>query len=269
MAKIQFDIIGQLGSISAPTFHDAIANALGILRELDTVLSNRRSGALQWYVGDLHANGSLSIEFIPKVRAFSPRVLKGLPSDIAPQVTESFVHGFQNIQTDGTSPPYLSENGLHRIANLVGLINKNGARGFHISDDKRTVDVSNIAAENVTKLIRPKRHAIGSVEGYLRAISLHRGMKVTVYHSRTNKAVSCSFRDQDFLDIIKSALGRKVIALGTVHYNEKGEPVRVDMERLRVFRSGEDLPSTAEVGGSIPDFTDGMSTDDYVRSLRA
>ena len=150
------------------------------------------------------------------------------------------------------------------------LINRNGARGFHISDDaNRKVDVSSVAAENISTLIRPKRKAISSVEGYLRAISIHRGMKFIVYHARTNKAVTCYFQDPSYMEVIKTVLGNRVAVIGTVHYNAKNEPVKVEMEKLRIFKAESELPTTQELSGSDPGFTGGLSVEEYMRRLRA
>jgi len=63
-------------------------------------------------------------------------------------------------------------------------------------------------------------------------------------------------------------LGRRVGAFGMVYSNEKGEPLRVDAERIRVLRAKEDLPSIASLGGSDPHFTGDMTTEEYIRSLR-
>ena len=48
----------------------------------------------------------------------------------------------------------------------------------------------------------------------------------------------------------------------------EGEPLRVEVERIRALRPREELPSIEELSGSDPDFTGGMSTEEYLRSIR-
>jgi len=268
MANLRFDIIGDLGSIAASTFNDSINHALRILRELDTVISSQRGGFLRWYVAGLHANGRLSVDFTPHVKPVKPKVLKKVPLELSSKVADSFMTSFERIEREGTSPPYLSESGIQRIASLVQLINKNGARGFEVTIANRSIQISETSSEALQKIIRPKGTAIGSVEGSLKTISIHRGNRITVYHSITNKAVSCVFRDAALMDTARHAFGRRVIASGIVQYNAKGEPIRVDTDRLRVLGQDDELPSAADITGSDPGFTGGMSTADYIRSIR-
>jgi hypothetical protein len=55
---------------------------------------------------------------------------------------------------------------------------------------------------------------------------------------------------------------------GVVHSNAKGEPLRVDVERIDLLSREEELPSTADLAGSDPSFTGDMSTEEYIRSSR-
>ncbi len=64
-----------------------------------------------------------------------------------------------------------------------------------------------------------------------------------------------------------AALGRRVAVSGTVSANIKSEPVKVLVETIRELGVGE-LPATTDMTGSDPDFTGGMSTEDFIRSIR-
>ena len=268
MSSVRFDIIGKVGTISAPTFKYAISYALDILGELDSALSNRRTGSLNWYVGGLHADGRLSIELTPRIRPLPTHPRKPISQNIATEIARSFLASFEQVEKKPISPPFLSEFGLKRVGRLVDLIHKNGAKGFDVVSAEKTVHVSEKASANLKNILRVKRSAIGSVEGSLRAISIHRGLKVTVYHAITNKGVTCKSTDGGFLEEMKTSLGRRVQVMGLVHYNESNEPMKVDMDRLHVFGKEEDLPSFDKIGGSDPDFIGDQSTEEYIRSIR-
>ena len=55
---------------------------------------------------------------------------------------------------------------------------------------------------------------------------------------------------------------------GRVHYNAKGEPLRVDDGDIRPLRDSGELPSTSELTGSDPEYTGKLSTAAYLESIR-
>jgi hypothetical protein len=129
------------------------------------------------------------------------------------------------------------------------------------------VEVSRRAADNIGELLPVRRESVGAIEGRLEAISIHRAKKFVVYHSITRKAVNCSFKDDEFLEEAKRALGERVHVSGVVKTNIKSEPVMVEVNRLRILGKGR-LPTTGELTGSDPDFTGGLSTDEFIRRIR-
>jgi hypothetical protein len=137
-----------------------------------------------------------------------------------------------------------------------------------VSDLHKTVALTARAAANVDQLRRVRHRAIGSIEGRLDVISVHGKMtRFIVYLSRTRKAVTCRF-GQDQLETAKTALGRRVYVGGVVHSNAKGEPVRLDVERIRLLREVAELPTIAEMTGSNPRFTEGVGAVAYLRDTR-
>src|SRR5258707_15811719 len=102
-----------------------------------------------------------------------------------------------NLETLGISPPYLSDAGLRQIDTMFNVLQRNGARGYRATDIDagRTIEVSSRAAEAVRSLIPVARQYLGSVDGRLETISIHRQQRFIIYHSRTNKGVTCHFSD--------------------------------------------------------------------------
>jgi hypothetical protein len=124
------------------------------------------------------------------------------------------------------------------------------------------------AAENIAPLISPRRTSLGSVEGKLGLIAIHKKPRFRIYEVVTHKAVTCDFDEKRWLDRVKEALGRRVIAYGIVYYNIKGEPLRVELDNLRVMPDRSDLPQIDDIGGMDPGFTGELSTTEYIKSIR-
>jgi hypothetical protein len=189
--------------------------------------------------------------------------------NFGPEVAEKFVVGWQQIEQSGLTPPYLSEGGMKKAKSLVKLIGKEGTTGFVVTDMSSTAEITAQSAVNIDQLMKSSYQSISSVEGRMVAISIRGKSKFIIYHSRTGKAVTCIVPPEKLTSLITTEmLGRRVCAFGLVHSNAKGEPLRVNVNRIRILRREDELPSTESLSGSDPDFTGGMDTVDYLRTVR-
>lgn len=273
MSELNFQIHSEPGGVSVSTFREAIYRAIYVLREFDAGISKHPLGTLAWYVNKLNSNGSLSVNFISRLK---PPAMKDNLPDISPRVTDNFLTGFEDLEEKCITPPYLSEFGLQKAGELAGLIKKNGATGFRFAVEDRKIEVTSRTAENVSKLRQINRTAVGSVEGTLEEISVHRSkrkkddqkLRSVVYHSITNRAITCLF-DEDNLDAVKEALGKRVLVFGKLQKNIKGETMRVLIENLEIIE-GKMRFEMPNVGGTlgVPDFENEESTEQYMRRVR-
>ena len=260
MATLRLRITGEPRNISVRGFLSAIDSWLKILDDLDSAISREPQGSLDWFVTDL-SKGSLTVEVESRSRLEE--------KNVAPEVASAFVTGVQQIEREGASPPYLSEVGMQKMRQLVRLVGREGTSGFEVTHLEQTVEISGRASANIDQLIRVQQHSIGSVEGRLETISIHgRRPRFIVYDALTRKAITCKFDPEPWLDKVKDALGHRVNASGEVHYNVKAEPLRVELQGLRILREKDELPRTTEVSGSAPALTGAETTADYLRRIR-
>ncbi len=213
MTELNFQIHSQPGGVSVTTFREAIYRAIYLLREFDAGISKHPTGTLAWYVNKLSSNGSLAVNFASRRKKQEPK--EDFP-DISQAVTHNFVTGVEDLEERCITPPYLSEFGLQKAAELARLIKQGGATGFRFAIDDHAVEVTPKTAENVSKLQQVNRMAVGSVEGMLEEINVHRKtrskdqrLRSVVYHYATNRAITCLF-DEGKLDEVKDALGHRV-----------------------------------------------------------
>jgi hypothetical protein len=157
---------------------------------------------------------------------------------------------------------------MTRLRRLTNLIGRDGVEAFVAAIPSEEVHVTARAAASLERLMPSRTHILGSVEGKLETISVHGKPRFIVYDSATHKGVACHFTETEWLDQVKAALGRLVSISGVVHLNIKAEPMRVELSDLRLLREGGDLPTIGDLGGSDPDFTGDMTTEEFVRAIR-
>jgi len=219
MAKgLRVSIEGERGTISLDTFVTVVRNTFDILADLDSAISSLPQGSLAWFVTDV-SFGSLFITIEPKSKI--PDV------DYSPRVTEAFVDGLAHIQREQTTPPFFSDYGLRKTQNLAKALRRDGAKEVVIQDIERqtTALIKPEVAADISRLIKIQYQEVGSVEGKLEMVSVHGIPRFTVYHAITQRSIRCKFDPRKLLDLVKEALGRRVVVSGLVYYNFKQGPV--------------------------------------------
>jgi hypothetical protein len=230
-----------------------------MLGEIDVGLSHHPAGSTDWLIADVQRGGFV-LHLVPRARIEA--------EEFGPQITRTFVTGMDELEHGGMSPPYLSESGLKGARQFVRLVGHEGISGIRLANGGVAAELTANASANVEQLIRVGRESIGSVEGRFETISLRGKPRFVVYHAQTRKAVVCHMDGEKLLEQAKHALGRRVYMAGVVQYNLRGEPSRVNVERIRVLRERKDLPSPGQLTGIDPAYTGDFSTDGYLRSIR-
>jgi len=271
MTTLRLDIAGNPKSVPYRSFLEVANNSLAILSDLDPRFSHRRAGNVEWYMNDLGLNGALRIEVYSRVRALRRKILP----DVSRQVGESFVRGFGMLEKQGRSPEYFTSYGMDRAMDMTRVIGNDSAHAIvaQVLDGEAPVEITETSVRNLKELIPEASKAIGSVEGILEAISIHDRKKplFVVYESLFGKAVTCRFSGLPIMEKVKDSLGRRVRVSGLVSRNARSEPRQVMLYRpedLEIF--GEDLKVLPfrSLGGSDPDFTGDLSTEEFIRSVR-
>lgn len=258
MASVRFKLDGDLGEITVKAFLGAAKSWLDVMADIDVAISHRSTGSLDWVVTNL-TTGSLCMEMESRSRV--------IDMNVGAEVAREAVHGLQLLEQEGRTPPYLSEQGLRYMTKVVKTIGNHGVTGIRVDYRDNAAQASARASANIDQLLPPRYSSLGSVEGRLDVISLHATHRFVVYDSATHKAITCTFAS-DWLDRVKDALGHRVNVEGTVHWNAKGEPVRVESADLRIFRDESELPTIKEMAGRYPDITGGTTAEEHIRKLR-
>jgi hypothetical protein len=264
MAHLQFEIKGDLGNISVATFMSGVNYAFGILRDFDAAISGLRGGSLRWYISDFREHNGLLIGVDSRLKE---SLSKMHIQDVSVPVARSFIEGFNDLEHRAVTPPYMSEFGLIKVQNMVSLIGRNGAKGFRVSDPEQSIDVTSATSEHIKQLLPIKRTAIGSIEGTLEQISVHKIPRFVVYHAITKHAVTCEFDLDKFIDKVNRALGKRVNVAGVLKKNFKGETTRISVENIRIMSESSLIPTAAQ-GWQEPEFIDAPDSAEMLRRIR-
>jgi len=260
MGKILLKIEGDHEGISLRSLLVGIGHELKILESLDMAISGITKGSVDWIVTDLRA-GSIACEISPHSRLAD--------KDYGADISQFFVDGMRTLEEEGLTPPYFSDDILIEARSMLNMIGKGGTTGFEISMSGSTpIHVTTKTAASIKQLLPTSYSSLGSIEGRIEMVSLHKKPKFVLYLSRTMRPVTCSFDSAALLKDVKDLLGFRVNVFGMISYNLKGEPTRVSVDNIRKLRDGNELPSIGNIMGIDRDYTGGVDSADYVRSTR-
>ena len=261
MTRLRLKIESRPKQVSMDSFVYVMQQSIKILRELDRAVSRQNRGTLEWIISDV-GMGSIYLET-------ESRVVRG-DNDFAQRIALNFIDGVSQIAERAATPPLFSVDSVNGLLRIVDTLKRSNGQSLSISlpELERETELRVDSADNLRVLKGVQRKTIGAVEGRLELVSIHRPYRrFNVYHSITDKAVKCSLPEQ-LERIVIDSLGKRVSVTGTVSFNALGEPLSVEVSKVRVLKEREALPSIEDMLGLAPDFTDDLSTEEYIRSLR-
>jgi hypothetical protein len=265
MAKMKLTVEGKLGLISLNSFVIVLDNSLSVLHSLDRRISEQHFGTIRWVIAHVVEGNSVELEIEPKV-------IRG-QYDYRRQVLVGFTEGVDQIKKEGTTPRYFDYDDIKYVIDIVRQFGKDGLEGvsYSVEEYDKKAALTTGVEENIEKIIGIHYHTLGSIEGRIELISVHKGSShFNIYHDITQRAIRCSLPKEYEPDIFKAAEGRsRVIATGRISYNMQGEPIRVHiMKPLRFLKEEEALPSIQDILGSAPDITGDLCTEEFIRLMR-
>ena len=103
---------------------------------------------------------------------------------------------------------------------------------------------------NVDALLGSAIKDYGTVEGYLRVLSVQGGTFIAVVDPLNDRAVRCWVSDELF-DKAYKAFRKRVSVTGLIHYRKDGQPNSIEVDDLSVFPERSELPTAEEVHGIL------------------
>lgn len=109
-------------------------------------------------------------------------------------------------------------------------------------------------------------HTLGSVEGHLERINWHGNRSFTIWDRVTGAPVGVYFDADREQDVIRMAK-RVVVVTGLVRHFSDGTP-RSITDLVDILPIDDFEPPVVGTFGSIPDFTNGLDSVEYVKAGR-
>ncbi len=271
--RLDLVLEGKPGTIALRSFLRALEDARAAIEGVDVAMTHRGNPVIEWYVQELRTS-SLAATLIGRPRR--GRSALAYTPQRANEIATSFVKGLQEVENRAIVPPSFPEQSMRRLKQLGNVLGRNGARGLRVekleeADEAGSAELvarlTRNTGENAKEALNPRYTASGSVVGRLDVVSVHRGQQFTVYDEIDRRPVKGSFPDE-LLEMVKEALGRRVLAAGIVRRNGARQMVSVLVETLEILPDESDLPRVADLVGSDPEFTTGLPVNEWIRKVR-
>ena len=181
---------------------------------------------------------------------------------------------FQGIKAinDGTDrpPSFFTEQELKNLKRMRRLFRgKDRASSITvISDTAEPAEIKKDISEKVDKILTTGYSNLGSLEGWLDAVNLHRSPTFTIWERISRAPVRCAFRNEpEWKEKVKGLLERRVRVRGNIHYFINGVPRSIsDIAELQDATPDPDLPKAHF--GAIPDQEAARDPVAFLNSIR-
>lgn len=241
------------GEVVAPkTLITLIDKSTAILRGTDRALGGTETAKLSvlWRITDIHMHSPLHITYR------GSQLVKSRPMRPAEQAA---VEDFARLQR-GEKPRYFTPRMQDDAKELLAVAFKEGGRMRFMFGDKESCVDSQVIT-NITTLARPY-HEVGSIEGRLEVIDVHKREAVKVWDVRFNIPVTCIVSDVQ-IEQAKLLLKHRVRVRGRI-LHEHGRPKEVsDVFDIRQLGGADKLARIEDI--APVDLTGGREPADYLR----
>jgi hypothetical protein len=246
-------------AVAVQTFLEEIEHFSCLLREVDADLSEQPHGTLRWVVDSLD-HGSFVVALRPESVGASP--------DYPPKVFDAIVKGLGALEGPRLEDPpeHFSHQALEQVSSLVKPL-RDGLSWVSIRAGNSEVSLSRRTESNVIRLTGAKYEMIGTIEGRLQMVSISGGPHFSVRDQVTGKSVRCSVPTEMLAQAVRS-FEQRVAVFGRLLVTRRGDVASIKVEEIRLLGAEEELPTTGDIAGAIPDLTYGLRAEEHVRRLR-
>jgi hypothetical protein len=223
-------------------FVSVVENTLAILANIEVSIGQYSRRKVHWRISSVSLNSPLMVTVFPDVGEEEP--------NLGRELITTYTHGLRLIEEqDDIRPSHFSDTSLEAAKKLVAPLNSGMRRVTFLTTLDDPVSPTQRAAANVDSLL-PKEHTeLGTIEGNLESISIHKERVFAIWEVFSNIRVECRFL-ADQLEEAKEALSQRVAVTGTIRYDRRGRPVSIShITRIRVLRPQNELPQARDLEG--------------------
>ena len=194
-------------------------------------------------------------DWIIAVRASSQVVSARTESQSKALVPDAMERGILSLMAGvQTIPPHFTKDDVISARNLAALVDDDGkiVRSITIQNGGAPIILSSEIVKTADAILAgEKQIAFGSVEGLIESLHRKEGQPITstIKDPIHGRSINCTFTAPECEDSAFEAFKKasRVLFSGLIHYNKEGEPVRIDVNFVRIFPPENELPTLEEI----------------------
>ena len=262
MTKPNFTMIlsSPTGIIPLHSIAIATRQISDILSEIDKEIS-KGEVKLIWGLTHLQMSSPAEFEIAPI------EIKKGSDPLQSIKVT---LDGLRSLENKPERPHFFNDYALKKARIFVTILDQKNIDDISFRNGGEKVRLSHHLIANVDSLLPTrKEESIGAVDGRLEMVNVHSGLKVGIYKITDNKLVEVLFKDSEKMKPkVLKALEKRVYAIGELERDQKGEVKSIVVEDFEIVPDDKEIPKLEDIYGIDPNFTDGLSVEEFLRKLR-
>jgi hypothetical protein len=234
---------------------DAFSEAL---RQTERALSGKNSAQIYYRIVDLSHRSPATIV----LEAVAP------PSSTvsAKAVKTNFISGVKGIRDQRKAPAGANLAMMESYRSLSPKPNRIEVE--LVESPKKVIPIDSVFSRQVDEIIGPDSFSFGSISGKLEALNFHNTLKFFIFPTVGAQRISCDFKP-NLRGEVKLGLDHYVTIEGRLRYKQMDRfPYAIDAKKIDVHEDDSALPTLHDLRGIAPNSTEGMSAEEFVRSLR-
>ncbi len=248
------------GYVRVNALMTAVSNFVKNINRMDKIVT--KSGRPSFYLRIVDMSyaspANLVMEPIPE----DPKKDYGL------EVTTKVFDMYNSVR-EGTFEKQDFEYGLiEDMVAITDLIEKQvESINFHVNG--RGVEINAQFKNSINVALAKDITYVGFIRGDLEYINIHGGQNVfRIYPPIGPSKVTCHF-PEDLKETAIKAVGRFIEVHGVLHYKKMSRfPYQIVVKDMDILPLEDELPTFDDLLGIVPNLTEGMASEDYVRKIR-
>ena len=252
------------GKMRLKEFIDSLEVIIAGLKDIEKRLNGTGRSTREYKIVHLSQNSPATIKIEP---ILGKNDAEEVGLDFA-QAFNAFLDNLKYIKGKKAVPEYLDYHAVEKYMDLSNLRTRHLA-AITIGSGRKKVLIDEQFAENIKIAVGEDEFENDTVVGELDAINIRNQKVFYIYPLLGAKKIKCTF-DDNMLEKVKSALGRRIEVAGRVRYKGWDKyPYAMNVEKiLDVYPKDEDLPTFNDIVGAQPHITGELDVIEFVRKLR-
>src|SRR5579871_5121448 len=180
--RLAIILAAKADAISVDSLVSVLSNVVDILGDVEASTAETPRPKTEWQVVNATVNSPLNIAIGPA----------GDSDYITRRAMNAAVSGMRQIEHSASMiPPHFTYHTLERAKKLVAVLNDGIARLLLVPPDGETLVLTQRTAAHVDELLPSPHEEIGSFEGRLETLSIHKTKTFAIWDEVTGARIEC------------------------------------------------------------------------------